>query len=288
MRLLPRKGFNFQHSQTHVSSKVREEQKRGAHIVHSDLEQGCSYGLLQTRGVEIEHVGSQQQGLQGISEEFIYANKICLRNFSCVKQQLEMMNQNKTHNKQLMGYLTRNKAMNKLNKQICISRQNEVADVSLDFPVNLEPSSSLRATDGMRDFLSKFHEMTSQNKTHNKHLMGYSTRNKAMTKLKKQICVSRKNEVIDVSLDFPVNLEPSSSLRATDEPSAYLTSWDFNAQKRITTPPHANYTYFILVGMNDDIDKVYMHIAPFGHVGSLSLPFTILNQIQTEVKVGFA
>nr|GFD00704.1 hypothetical protein [Tanacetum cinerariifolium] len=30
---------------------------------------------------------------------------------------------------------------------ICVSRQNEVADVSLDFPVNLEPSSSLRATD---------------------------------------------------------------------------------------------------------------------------------------------
>nr|GEU78630.1 hypothetical protein [Tanacetum cinerariifolium] len=67
---------------------VREEQEKGAQIVHSDLEQGRSYGLLQTRGVEIEHAGSQQQGLQDISEEFIYAEKICLRNFSCVKQQL--------------------------------------------------------------------------------------------------------------------------------------------------------------------------------------------------------
>ncbi|GKA29485.1 hypothetical protein Tco_0715730 [Tanacetum coccineum] len=45
-----------------VEPQVGEEQKRGAQIIHSDLEQGRSYGLLQTRGVEIEHAGSQQHG----------------------------------------------------------------------------------------------------------------------------------------------------------------------------------------------------------------------------------
>nr|GEX39676.1 hypothetical protein [Tanacetum cinerariifolium] len=84
------------------------------------------------------------------------------------------------------------------------------------------------------------------------------------------------NEVADMSLGFPVNLEPSSSLRAIDVPSGYLTSWDFYAQKSIGTS-----NLITTRGIN----MVYMHTAPFGHVGSLSLPFTILNQIPTEVKV---